>query len=48
MSMLENQEYIKENGINKFIQKENEKWKCPDCNGLICVHRGYCLKCKGK
>lgn len=48
MSMLENLEYIKKNGIDAFVKKENSKWECHQCNGLICVHRGYCLKCEGK
>ena len=48
MSMLENQEYIKESGIKEFIKKEDIKWKCNTCDGLICVHRGYCLNCKDK
>ncbi len=48
MSMLDNLEYIKENGLKEFVEKENSKWKCSTCNGLICVHRGYCLNCKDK
>ncbi len=48
MSMLENQEYIKENGLKKFVKKEDMKWKCDDCGKLICVHRKCCLNCKNK
>ena len=48
MSMLDNLEYIKENGLEKFIKKENVKWECTKCNGLICVHRNYCLSCEKK
>jgi uncharacterized OB-fold protein len=46
--MLENQEYIKENGLKKFVKKEDMKWKCDDCGKLICVHRKCCLNCKNK
>lgn len=45
MSMLENLEYIKNNGLEKFTRKENERWKCIHCGGTICVHRGYCFDC---
>jgi hypothetical protein len=45
MSMLENLENIKETGLRAFIEKENERWRCQKCGGVICVHRGYCLDC---
>lgn len=46
MSMIKNLEYIFKNGIRKFLKKEEDKWKCKNCGGVICVHRGKCLKCK--
>ncbi|MDX2413988.1 MAG: DUF3795 domain-containing protein [Bacteroidales bacterium] len=45
MSMLENLEYIKKNGLENFVKNEAERWKCDQCGGVICVHRGICLKC---
>jgi len=48
MSMLENLEYIKSNGLESFVLKEKERWKCPTCGGTICVHRGFCLTCKNE
>ena len=45
MSMIENLEYIRDKGIDKFLEKEREKWQCPDCDGVICCHNGLCLKC---
>jgi hypothetical protein len=45
MSMLENLSQIKETGLNVFIENERERWKCPQCGGVICVHSGYCLVC---
>ncbi len=48
MSMIENLKNIKEKGIQEFLKDEKTKWKCQTCNGLICVHRGYCLSCGGK
>ena len=46
MSMIENLEYIKKNGIKKFCEKERERWKCPECGGVICVHNKVCFSCK--
>ena len=45
MSMLENLNFIKEKGIEEFLKKEKQKWKCPKCNGIISCHRGYCFSC---
>ncbi|MFA5021914.1 MAG: DUF3795 domain-containing protein [Patescibacteria group bacterium] len=48
MSMLENLEFIKNNGIRMFVKKEKSKWACKKCDGTICVHRGFCLNCGNK
>ncbi len=45
MSMIENLEYIRENGIEKFLKREEEKWRCPNCGGVICCHNGICFEC---
>jgi hypothetical protein len=45
MSMLENQDYIKKYGIEKFLEKEKQKWKCPKCKGIVTCHGGICLNC---
>src|SRR5512136_1645010 len=45
MSMIENLEYIKERGIERFLEKEAEKWKCPECGEVISCHNGLCYSC---
>lgn len=45
MSMIENLDYIKMNGIEQFLSKEAEKWSCPKCGRKICCHNGLCLSC---
>ncbi len=45
MSMIENLNYIKKNGIKKFLDKERNRWKCPKCGGVICVHTRICYTC---
>jgi hypothetical protein len=45
MSMIENLEYIKENGIKQFLDREKKKWQCPECGEVICCHNGICFNC---
>jgi hypothetical protein len=45
MSMIENLEYIAENGIGLFLEKEAAKWRCPECGATICCHNGICFNC---
>ena len=45
MSMIENLESIKEIGLSAFVEKEEARWQCLKCGGVICVHRGYCFNC---
>ncbi|TLX78341.1 DUF3795 domain-containing protein [Labilibacter sediminis] len=46
MSMIENLCFIKENGLQKFLDNEEKRWSCKVCGTGICVHRNYCLSCK--
>jgi len=45
MSMIDNLEYIKQNGMKQFLQKQKEKYTCPKCGGVICVHNSKCYYC---
>jgi hypothetical protein len=46
MSMIENPDFIREQGIKKFLKMEEEKWRCPECRGTISCHSGLCFKCR--
>jgi len=46
MSMIENLSSIKKNGLEVFLQTEEEKWKCKVCGFGLSVHRDFCLNCK--
>lgn len=46
MSMIENLNYIKEQGMENFLVKEQEKWQCKECGANICCHYGLCLHCE--
>jgi hypothetical protein len=45
MSMIDNLNFIQENGMESFLEKEATVWQCPLCGGLICCHNGLCLSC---
>lgn len=45
MSMIENLNMIHDVGIRKFIRNEKQKWICPECGDMICVHKPICLTC---
>ncbi len=45
MNMIDNLNFIKENGMAKFIESQKKIWKCPDCGELISCHNGLCFKC---
>ena len=46
MSMIDNLESIRKFGIRHFIRAEKEKWKCPKCGEMLCVHKPKCLYCQ--
>jgi len=46
MSMIENLHYIQENGMLSFLESEQERWTCRECDFGVSVHRDYCLNCK--
>lgn len=45
MSMLENLTYLKEKGMDAFLEKEKQKWTCSRCGGVVTCHGGLCLTC---
>jgi len=45
MSMIENLNFIKQNGMEKFLEAQQETWKCPNCGELISCHNGLCFNC---
>lgn len=48
MSMIENLEFIRDKGMKEFLKQQKEKYICPECGGVICVHNGLCYSCKIK
>ena len=45
MSMVQNLEAIRDSGIEVFVESERERWECPECGGVRCVHTDVCIYC---
>jgi hypothetical protein len=45
ISMIENLNFIRENGMEKFLEDQEETWKCQNCGELISCHNGLCFNC---
>ena len=45
MSMTENLDEIQRLGVRRFVRNQKEKWTCPECGVLLCVHRPECVEC---
>ncbi|MBN1786279.1 MAG: DUF3795 domain-containing protein [Candidatus Methanofastidiosa archaeon] len=45
MGMLENLKTLKEEGMDSFLEKEEQRWTCQACGGAVTCHGGMCLQC---
>ncbi len=45
MSMVENQKTLKTEGMDQFLEQQAEKYRCPSCGDVVCVHDGKCYGC---
>ena len=45
MSMVENLKMLKAEGMDEFLKKQEEKYRCPNCGDVVCVHDGKCYNC---
>lgn len=46
MSMIDNLNLIRDEGIETFLQNQKALWICPHCGELRCTHNGLCLFCE--
>ena len=46
MSMIKNLEFIRKNGIESFLKKQEEEYRCPECGNTVCVHTDICYNCE--
>ena len=45
MSMVENLVELKEKGMKKFLDIQEDRYKCPKCGDVISVHDRKCYAC---
>ena len=45
VNLIENLNFIRDHGMEKFLKSQEEKYECPNCGGTICVHTNLCYSC---
>jgi hypothetical protein len=45
LDIAANQAYIKEYGMEKFLEQEGKKWACAGCGAALNMHRAECPRC---
>ena len=45
MSMVENLSELKIKGMETFLKNQQEKYRCPNCGDVVCVHDENCYSC---
>ncbi len=44
--LIANLDHIRDHGIDAWLAREAEKWRCPRCGGVISIHDGMCYDCE--
>ena len=44
-NLIDNLNEMKKIGIEEWLKKEREKWRCPSCQGLVSLHNKKCYEC---
>lgn len=45
VSLINNLERVREVGVIRFLEEEQEKWKCKECGGVLSIHLKQCMFC---
>ncbi len=45
-SLMQNSQFVKENGLNEFMKQQKERYTCPSCGGVISIHDLACSECQ--
>lgn len=48
VSLLEQSSIVKTEGLERFFEKEAQRWRCPDCGGILSLHDKDCSECGKK
>ncbi|EJX2684055.1 DUF3795 domain-containing protein [Clostridioides difficile] len=47
-SLMENSKFVQQYGLEKFMQKQKERYTCSKCGGIISIHDRECSECQEK
>lgn len=45
---MENSEYVRQRGLNAFMEQQKENYTCLKCGGIISIHDRECSECQEK
>ena len=45
-SLMENSEFVRQHGLERFMEQQKEKYTCPKCGGIISIHDRECSECQ--
>lgn len=45
LSEIKNLEMIRDYGMDELLKKEEKKWACPKCSGVVSCHTNKCIVC---
>jgi len=45
---MENSEFVRQFGSEKFMDMQKEKYICSQCDGIISIHDRECSECQEK
>jgi hypothetical protein len=44
-NVIDNLRAIRDQGIEAHVESEKQRWACPECGGLQCMHTAECVYC---
>jgi len=45
-SLVENSRFVREHGVERFMEQQRAKYTCPRCGGVISMHDRVCSECQ--
>ena len=45
-SLMENSEFVRQHGLERFMEQQRVKYTCPKCGGIISIHDRECSECQ--
>ena len=47
-SLTENSEFVRQHGLEAFMERQKERYTCSKCGGIISIHDRECSECQEK